>query len=286
MICVPRKSNLADHLFGYALGRILAQRFGYALCATPIPEFPGTFARWTGAKYLNATRRWVGHWPMEEASGRALEEAELRIPPAAPVTLVGGFQRYELIAECREQIRRDWYAPSEGWLPRPADELVVCLDFRVPFGETAFEKMEARALSRDAVIACCEYAASIPHRALHVVYHGERDTLPKEVAALNPEVMVPESEWDELRFVASFQKAVIRPDALQWWATFLGAGREIHFPRITRGPWSRPARARLAHEPSWYGIDLRVPDDERYVYPEEAWACPTLPTDHLASVLP
>ena len=269
MISVPGKTKLSDHLFAYAFGRILAQRFNYALRAAPMINLPGTAARVDGQEYLNTTRRWVGHWPMEESTGRALEKGELFVAPGYPVSLIGGFQRFELFADHREEIRNDWFAVPNRWNQRSAEELVICLDSSVEFGESAFEKMEARSMAREAVEECVRLARTVPHRTLHVLYHGERDSIPAEVAALKPEVMVPESHWDELQFLASFQKIAIRQDALQWWGAFLGAAREIHFPKTKRGPWSQPNRARLAHESWWYGIDLKVLDDPRYIYATE-----------------
>ena len=88
----------------------------------------------------------------------------------------------------------------------------------------------------------------------------------ERVRDLGGEVLGVESEAEELRLIHSFQKVAISQDALQWWGAFLGAAREIYFPQIERGIWSHPAPALLAHDPWWHGIDLRVPEDGRYVY--------------------
>src|SRR5262245_42420368 len=108
MISIRRKSRLGDFLFQYVFGRLLADRFGYKLVATPIVGFPRTREEVPGEELLSPLITWEGHWPRSRRTGQALTKAELFEPPNGMLLLDGEFQRFELFADYREIIRSDW----------------------------------------------------------------------------------------------------------------------------------------------------------------------------------
>ena len=171
------------------------------------------------------------------------------MPPEACVVLAGEFQRFDLIAEVRDRVRGDWLRLEAPLAVREPGDLVL----GVREGDEAMSVAEIRAL-----------AAKAPGR-LHFVTDREMDPLRVALADLGGTWHV-EDGVDALRLVHSFQRVAFCQSALYWWGAFLGAGREIYFPKITTGHWSHPAPAKFAWEPAHYGIDLRVPDEERWIY--------------------
>ena len=105
---------------------------------------------------------------------------------------------------------------------------------------------------------------TVPHERLHIVTDAPGHPLVAAVQDLGAEVF-HEGPMADFRCIQAFQKIAICQSTFHWWAAFLGAAREIYYPRDDRGPWSHPVPAHLAHEPGHYGIDLRV-DEARYIY--------------------
>ncbi len=142
MIVLHRRDRLGNCLFQYCFARVLAERFGYGLQATPFPGFPGTFAVVEGEEIFGPVVVWMGQWPIEAYAGRAVHEQELFTSPGARLTLNGWFQRYELIAEAHDQIRADWLKLEHPVSPRASSDLVICMRLGdyvqgVESGETA-----------------------------------------------------------------------------------------------------------------------------------------------------
>jgi hypothetical protein len=107
---------MGNWLFQYSFARVLARRCGYRLETMPMPDFPGTQAEVAGEEVYGPEARWQGNWPFDAYSGRRLDAGEWRQAPGQRLTFDGLFQRFELIAEAREEVRRDWLR-VDGALP-------------------------------------------------------------------------------------------------------------------------------------------------------------------------
>ncbi len=165
------------------------------------------------------------------------------------MVLAGEFQRFDLFADVRERVREDWLRLEVPLPVRPAGDLLLA----VREGDAMMTETDIRKL-----------AALAPGR-VHFLTDREHDPLRQALRDLGGEWHV-EDGLDALRLAHSFQRIAFCQSALIWWGAFLGAGREIYFPKIDTGHWSHPAPAKFAYEPAHYGIDLRVPDEERYIY--------------------
>ena len=166
------------------------------------------------------------------------------------MVLAGEFQRFDLLADVRDKVREDWLRLDAPLAVREARDLVL----GVREGEQAMSVAEIRAL-----------AAKEAPGQLHFVTDREMDPLRVALADLGGTWHV-EDGVDALRLVHSFQRVAFCQSALYWWGAFLGDAREIYFPKIDSGPWSHPEPAKFAYEPPHHGIDLRVTDEERWVY--------------------
>ena len=268
MILLTRRDRLGNWLFEYSFARLLAKRFGYRLTALPMPGFPGTFGVLLGEEVYGPVACWQGNWPFEAYSGRRLVREELFQAPGQRITLDGLFQRWELIADAREEIREDWLRVEGARPARPSGDFAICLRLGDVYSSAnEAEDGESGPRWSDGVLREEEIrrlVRTVPHERLYFVTDAPSDPLLAAVRDLGAEV-VSQSAMEDFRFIHSFQKVAICQSTFHWWAAFLGAAREIYFPPCDRGIWSHPEPAQLAHEPGHYGIDLRV-DEERYVY--------------------
>ena len=108
MISLRRRDHIGSCLFEFCFARILAERFGYRLEAVPLGGFPGTRTLVAGEDVFGPVALWEGMWPFDGHGGQPLTRAELHESPGARVTVAGSFQRFELFADRREEIRNDW----------------------------------------------------------------------------------------------------------------------------------------------------------------------------------
>jgi hypothetical protein len=268
VILLRRRDRLGNCLFGYTFARVLAQRFGYGLAASPLPGFSGTFAEVPGEEVYGPVARWEGQWPFDGHSGRRLVRAEFFQAPGQRVTLAGWFQRFEFIAEAREEIRRDWLRLDRALLPRPSGDFAICLrlgdytqNSATPEENSQADSFANSVLREDEVR---RLVRSVPHTRLFIVTAQPDHPLVAALGDLRAEIVSGEP-MEDFRFIHSCRKVAICQSTFHWWAAFLGAAREIYFPRCDRGIWSKPAPAVCLGDPVHYGIDLRV-DEERYVY--------------------
>ena len=106
---------------------------------------------------------------------------------------------------------------------------------------------------------------TVSHTRLHFLVDDPNDPMLERLKDLRGTVHC-NGGMEDFRLIHSFQKVAIGQSSFQWWAAFLGKAREIYFPPIDRGIWSHPEPADLITDPWWWGIDLRVPGDARYIY--------------------
>ena len=106
---------------------------------------------------------------------------------------------------------------------------------------------------------------TVSHTSLHFLVDDPNDPMLERLKDLRATVHCI-GGMEDFRLIHSFQKVAIGQSSFQWWAAFLGRAREIYFPPTDRGIWSHPEPADLITDPWWWGIDLRVPGDGRYIY--------------------
>lgn len=269
MILTCNTSRLGESLFQYCLARVLASRWGYRLRALPLVGFSGTFATIKGEEIISPTAAWQGQWPFDAHSGRPIHEGELLIAPMARLALKGEFQRFAFISEVKDLVREEWLRPDETEPMRSSGDFAICLPLHDrtteseesaadcaddPRLDSALGEEEVRTLVR-----------RVRHRRLFLLTDRPSHPLITALHDLRPNV-ISRTKMEEFRFIHSCQKVAISQDVLQWWAAFLGRAREIYFPRIDRGPWSDPAPAKFFHDPKQHGIDLRVRNEDRWIY--------------------
>lgn len=241
MVEVKYSGGLGERLFQYCFGRLLAERFGYALEANPIPAFPGTRTPVNGNRVVSPMTVWSGNSVRDSLTELTLTGQALFDPPEARIVLHGHFQRYEYFRGHAAEIRDRWLALDPRPAARPADELVICHG-----RDHALRAGEIRGLVDRVAPAKLFIATETPDDPL---FFGQ-------LADLNPTI-IHEGPMANFRFIASFGKIALCQDATSWWAAFLSEAQEIYFPPCDRGPWSGTRGSDLP--------DLRVPEP-RYVY--------------------
>jgi hypothetical protein len=268
MITFLQRGRLGNLLSQWAFARLLAERWAYAFDAPRINGFPGTGQAVTGTRILSSLAVWDGQWPNDAFSGRRIDPTELWHAPNAMLTLRGFFQRFELIASKREEITHDWFRLEAPLPRRPAGDFLICLrltDYAARKGLRVEKELDSLPNSILQEEEIRRLARTVSHRELHIVTDQPDHEILEKLADLGAEIHSGHTLHD-FRLIHSFQKVAICQSTFHWWATFLGRAREIYFPPLTRGIWSKGERVAPLGSPIHYGIDLRVPDDPRYVY--------------------
>ena len=173
MVRVHRLERLGNLLSQYCFARVLASRFSYTLDSCPIAGFSGSRKQIDGEDVLGPEVMWTGHWPADAYSGRKLGQAELLQPPGAKVMLSGFFQRFEYIADIREEVREDWLRMDDPLPVRPSGDFAICL--RLGGGDDRAGEMEdgkGEVQREDGALHEAEVrrlARMVPHERLYIV---------------------------------------------------------------------------------------------------------------------
>ena len=193
-----------------------------------------------------------------------------------PIFLSGAFQRYDLIAAYIKEIRNDWLWLENPPAKRPAAAFLVCASVGGHMADKGAKidsddlsaRREDAALSAASLLTEAEIrrlVAKVEHTELHWLVDDPDDPILTRLLDLGG-VVHARGGMEDFRLIQSFQKVAIGQSAFQWWAAYLGHAKEIYFPPIDRGIWSHPEPADLITDPWWWGIDLRAPNDARYIY--------------------
>lgn len=259
MVQVFVGSCLGERLSVMAFGKAMALRRGCLF------EPAGAFSGRGPSGCRGVVTIWEGQWPFDAQSGRQVEWAEID-GGNEPLLLKGSFQRYDLIAGYHDEIRHDWFDMPAAPPMRPAGDFLICLTASVSAPHGRPNRKPRAPEERVSFEDLRNLARTVPHERLWLLAHEPSPFAVRAAAALRAELKVPRDDWEEFLFVRAFQKVAIRQDAKQWWAAFLGGAREVYFPKIETGIWSKPQPANLAHDPWWRGIDLRVSGETRWIY--------------------
>ncbi len=273
MITFQRIHRIGSLLSQYVFEHTLAVRLGMGQSDSRVFEeccFRGR------RRDLSPRVTWAQQWPFESHSGRKIEATEFGSRSVGVISLCGPFQRFDLISEFHGEIQSSWFKLEDAAAVRTEGELLICISCGGHMADKG-SKIDADdfvARREDAVLRAASrltdgevrrLVGKVDHTDLHWLVDDPGDPMLTRLIDLGG-VVHCRGGMEDFRLIHSFQKVAIGQSAFQWWAAFLGAAREIYFPPINRGIWSHPEPADLITDPWWWGIDLRVPNDERYIY--------------------
>ena len=259
---------------GLLSSNVFSLRPGTAGRNRAIRDFTGNEP--TAIGFLLPIIRLSGQWPFDARTGRRLEVKEARKLADSIHQLYGQFQRYDLIAAHKDEIRNDWLRLENPPAARSPRALLICVSCSGHMADKG-AKIDADdfvAKREDAALRAARrltegeirrLVGKVEHTELHWLVDDPDDPMLTRLMDVGG-VVHCRGGMEDFRLIHSFQKVAIGQSAFQWWAAFLGAAREIYFPPIDRGIWSHPEPADLITDPWWWGIDLRVPNDARYIY--------------------
>lgn len=228
MIEVRYKGQIGNRMFQYALGRILAEHFGYEfIAAAPADVF--RIGRVEGKTYKHPTERLEGHnIPLERIMAN-------RAPRR--ILLNGYFQRAEYYVPFRNSIRQ-WYAVSGRDL-RPGE---VVLHIR----RGAYLQM-GMALDLDYYTQALK---EVRPEILHVCGIGIDDAVRKHLAPWKP-VYSNAKPMEDFAIMQSARTLIASNSTFSWWAGFLSWHR-VFAPLTKRGPGSKNEEYDLAYDDPRY----------------------------------
>ena len=250
MVEVKYVERLGNNLFQYCFGRILAEKLGFKLKADPIPGFPNTRIEIKGHDYSSYPAQiLLGDEPEKTKRQKIDLSAILRDRTERKIVVDGYFQRYEYYKAYKEVIRNDWLLidrPQEKQIG--SDDIVVYirrsdyirLGYALPF--SYYEKALKMAKEFDNIYVCTDDVndpfISLFNKYKPIIYHTANDPL------------------KDFRLMISFNKIIQSASSFSWWASFLSKAKEIYTPMPLFGHWSA----------AYPGVDLRVDDEDRYIY--------------------
>jgi len=229
MIEVRYKARLGNNLFQYCLGRILAEKLGFALHAEAIPGFPNTTQKVSGACYER---------PEQILAGQRIDlDGALADRSARRLVLDGWFQCHEYYRPHRAEIR-EWLAfdPAIQVSDLKPDVVVhvrrtdfVQLGWALPFS------YYAEALER-----------MLPNGGdVWIVTDDTRDPFFRNFARWRPRFHTG-TALEQLLFMAKARCLVMSQSTFSWWPTFLGNPDEVVCPLPRFGAWSEQGEAKDA----------------------------------------
>lgn len=242
MIKVVYDGNLGNNLFQYAFGRILAERLGYSLDASPIPGFPRTSDRVPGKCYTNDPFVLRGQKP-------DLSWLQEDVDPQRQVVLTGYFQRTEYYHPYKEAIR-SWF------------ECDYSIEGNVGVGDVVIgvrrgtDYIPQHGLPTSYYIRALETVHSFDK--VHICSDSPSDPFVRHLARRYDASIRPAGALDNMQFIRSFRKIIMSNSTFLWWAAYLSHADQIIFPRPANGFWS-------AADPISKKIALEVPEP-RYAY--------------------
>ncbi len=102
-----------------------------------------------------------------------------------------------------------------------------------------------------------EALSMTPHERVFICTDDTSDPFLKRFKKYNA-VVCRTNPLSNLKLTMAARKIVISQSTFCWWAAFLSQAKEIYFPRPLEGFWSASEQKDF--------IDLRVVDEDRYIY--------------------
>jgi hypothetical protein len=244
MIEVRYLGRLANNLFQYSIGRIIAENAGLQLRADPICDFPETRQMITGRSYEEQYDFYADHIiPLNELSSSKRNRG---------IVLRGYFQRQEYYLPHRTRIA-SWLTFSRSALSIPSraattikSSIVInvrrCdylqLGWALPFSyyEEAIEKLRSKKVE-----------------PIWVVTDDPNDPFFRKFKKYRPQFFHG-TPTQQLYFLSLAPKLVMSQSTFSWWANFLASEQVAVCPAPAYGCWS-------GHPPF---EDINLIDHERF----------------------
>lgn len=245
MVEVRYKARFGNNLFQYCLGRILAEELGFALQADPIPGFPNTAQRVTGATHVG---------PEQILSGQCIPlEGILADRSPRRIQMHGWFQRHEYFRPHQARIR-EWLAFDPA-IRQPEEVPDVVVHVRrtdyVPLGWALPFSYYDEALTR-----------IMPQGGRILIMTDDRkDPFFRKFARWKPRFSTG-TAMEDLLAMTRAPRLVMSQSTFSWWPTFLGDKLEVACPLPSFGAWSpqgEASEANLIERDRFLCIECREP---------------------------
>lgn len=248
MIRVNYNGRFGNNLCQYILGRIISEELGYKLS---VPKSQYDFLKGVnyGMEYHN---------PIEQYDGHILDLKQI-INNYTPRQIVinGYFQRYEYYKSYRNRIKtwfnyfKEYYFSSL----RPGENDLV---LHIRGGDLWNNKLPNCQHAPIPLRFYQKVIQSTEYKDIYIVTENKEDPVVKKLIQIYPEIKImSQMILEDFLFIYFAKNTVaISMSTLAWWAAWLSEVKTVHFPLY--GFW-HPDSPRQ-------DIDMRVTDDERYVY--------------------
>lgn len=252
MVTVEYKGRLGNQLFQYCFGRILAERLGYRLNASPIPGFPGTGDVVHGDEFKSKQPIRI------EKNDRPILRELLSFAPGREVVINAYLQRYAYYASSMEQIRYwlrlDHYDPQ----PYQTDDLVL----NIRLGDY---------LKLNWVLLPSFYTDiidAVKPVGVTIVTDSPRSNYLRHFDQYSPRI-IHEGPLEDFKWLVNAKRLVISQSSFSWWGAILSNAR-VWMPETTKSNWSAgsPVDLRVRDNPNWF-ICCTNPIPRGHQYVEE-----------------
>ena len=269
MIVIHHRGRLGNALFQYSFGRILAERFGYALSCHKIRGFSNATPV-DGARHDKRSRVYLTYNNIDRVLSDIKNNKHHR------VVMNIGFQQYAFYRDYKEKIR--------GWL-KPDLQLdrndLSGLDFREK-KDGKFEKIKVDEITDDDIVVMqrlhnfvrfrmdlkINYFNTIlktaSFRRLFITSDDFNSEMLDGFAPYNP-IFLFGPPLVHYSFASLFNKMVMSQSTFCWWIAWMSDATEIYFPFTANGYWSKDRFTRGDNS----RINLVVDDEDRYRYVRE-----------------
>ena len=268
MIAIHHRGRLGNTLFQYSFGRILAERFGYALGCHKIQGFSNAIPL-DGLKYGKK----FGVFLTYDNIDSVLKDLENNKPHKVITNI--GFQQYSLYKNSKEKIKQ-WLKPD---LQLNKND-VSNLDFRIN-NNGKLENILIDKITDDDIVIMqrlgnfVHFKMDLKLNYFHTILKQAKfkrvfitsDDIESDMlgsfAEYNP-IFVFGPPLVHYSFASLFNKIVMSQSTFCWWIAWLSEAKEIYFPFTMDGYWSKPRFTRKDDS----RINLIV-DEYRYHYVRE-----------------
>jgi len=249
MILVSYQGRLGNNLFQYCLGRIVAEKLGYALFASPIPGFRNTGAPVPGLK-VQPCQSFDNPHRIDMSSLDTLKGK-------SGVRLEGYYQRYEYYRNHKYSIKEWLQTEPFREFEIHADDVVLHLRRTDRLDNTRIYSTYQGSLRGSTDLLCFDWYEkilnSINFRRLYICSNVPGDPFIRNFDRFEP-VFFHKSPIEDFIFIKSFNNIISSISTFSWWASFLSNATTIFMPQPNYGCWG-----------DVLNIDLKIDDESRYV---------------------